>query len=103
MIGDEEVAVAQGIKTGQLPVNFYFGKSTGLPEARDAVESDGRRPGPNANRFRRLRDVSGIKIPFRTIVTWTDGKSTIELEEVRLNVPIEAARFAKTSAGTARR
>jgi len=26
---------------------------------------------------------------FATIVTWTDGKSTIELEEVRLNVPIE--------------
>ncbi len=30
VIDDQEFSVAQGIKTGQLPVNFYFDKSTGL-------------------------------------------------------------------------
>jgi photosynthetic reaction center cytochrome c subunit len=41
------------------------------------------------------RDVSGIKVPFRWTVTWLDGRSTYELSELRPNVPIEAATFAK--------
>jgi len=60
-------------------------------------------PVPTQTDFEDYRDVSGIKIPFRTIITWTDGKSTIELEEVRLNVPIEAARFAKPAPARPRR
>src|SRR5207237_9033239 len=32
--------------------------------------------------------------PYTTLFrSWTDGKSTIELAEVRVNVPIDAARF----------
>lgn len=41
------------------------------------------------------RDVSGIKLPYRWVITWTDGRSTIELNELRTNVPIDATRFAK--------
>jgi len=95
MIGDEEVAVAQGIKTGQLPVNFYFGKSTGLLRRVTRWNQTAVGPVPTQTEFEDYRDVSGIKIPFRTIITWTDGKSTIELAEARVNVPLEAARFAK--------
>jgi len=28
-------------------------------------------------------------------VTWTDGQSIVELNEVQANVPIDAAKFAK--------
>ncbi len=41
------------------------------------------------------REVAGIKMPFHCTVTWTDGKSTIELNEVRPNVPIDASKFAQ--------
>ncbi len=34
-------------------------------------------------------------MPFRWIITWTDGQSTIELSEVRANAPIDDARFAE--------
>ena len=40
-------------------------------------------------------EVAGVKVPFRTIVTWTDGQNTIALKEVRPNVPIDVARFAR--------
>jgi hypothetical protein len=43
------------------------------------------------------REVAGVKFPFRTIVTWTDGQNTIELNEVRANVPIDAAKFVRPS------
>ena len=41
------------------------------------------------------RDVSGVKVPFRWIVTWTNGQATTELSEVQLNVPIDAAKLAR--------
>jgi hypothetical protein len=41
------------------------------------------------------REVSGIKVPFRWTVTWLDGRSTYELNELRPNLPIEAVKFAK--------
>jgi outer membrane lipoprotein-sorting protein len=34
-------------------------------------------------------------LPYRWVVTWTDGRSTIELSELRANVPIDATKFAK--------
>lgn len=41
------------------------------------------------------RDVAGIKMPFHTVVTWTDGQVTTELTEIKANVPIDAAKFVK--------
>jgi len=41
------------------------------------------------------REVSGVKMPFRWTVAWLDGRSTFELTEVRANVPVEAAKFAR--------
>ena len=41
------------------------------------------------------RDVAGIKLPFRLTVTWLDGLEKIELSDVQVNVPIDAAKFAK--------
>src|SRR5438093_664366 len=40
-------------------------------------------PVPTQTDYDDYRDVAGIKVPFRTIVTWTDGKSAIELKQVR--------------------
>ena len=41
------------------------------------------------------REISGVKMPFRWTVTWTDGQSSIELSEIQANAAIDAARFAK--------
>ena len=38
---------------------------------------------------------AGVKLPFRTIVTWTDGQNTLALNDVRPNVPIDAAKFTR--------
>jgi outer membrane lipoprotein-sorting protein len=37
-------------------------------------------------------------MPFRWTTTWTDGRSTTELSEVKANMPIDAAKFAKPAA-----
>jgi photosynthetic reaction center cytochrome c subunit len=50
---------------------------------------------PMQTDFADYRDVSGVKMPFRWTATWLDGRSTIELTEVRPNIAVAAARFAK--------
>ena len=34
-------------------------------------------------------------MPFHVVVTWTDGQSIIELNEVQPNVAVDAAKFAQ--------
>jgi outer membrane lipoprotein-sorting protein len=34
-------------------------------------------------------------MPFKWTVTWTDGRSIIEIGSVQANVPVEARRFAR--------
>ena len=44
--------------------------------------------------FSDYRDVNGVKMPFKTIITWTDGQNTIALNQIQPNVAINAAAFA---------
>ena len=41
------------------------------------------------------RDVGGIKFPFTWTVTWLDGRDSFEFTDVKLNVPIDAAKFGE--------
>jgi hypothetical protein len=41
------------------------------------------------------REVAGVKLPFRWMYTWLDGRYTIELGSLRPNVAISPARFAR--------
>ena len=36
-----------------------------------------------------------MKVPFAWVQTWTNGQSFIKLKDVKPNVPIDNARFAK--------
>jgi outer membrane lipoprotein-sorting protein len=93
LIDDRKVLLLQGTGAGQLPVNFYFDESGLLVRLvrwnKIAVGTL-----PIQIDYSDYREVAGIKMPFRTIMTWTDGQSTIELNQVQPNVPVDAARFA---------
>ena len=57
---------------------------------------------PTRTDYSDYRDVGGVKIPFRLVVTWTNGQNTIVLREVRPNGPIPAGRFARPAPYTPR-
>ena len=94
-INDRDVQVVQGSNSGESPVKFYFDQQSGLlvrvlryanlPVGLNPTQVD----------YADYRDVSGVKMPFRWTVTWTDGRSVTELAQVQPNVPIDAAKFAK--------
>jgi photosynthetic reaction center cytochrome c subunit len=43
------------------------------------------------------RTVSGVKVPFKWISTWTDGRTVFQLNSVQLNGAVDPAKFAKPS------
>ena len=94
-IEDRDVQVVQGTTAGRLPATFYFDAQSGLLVrlVRYADSAVGRIP--MQTDFADYRDVSGVKMPFRWTATWLDGRSTIQLSDLQVNVPIAPARFVK--------
>jgi len=93
-IDNQIVQILQGSRAGSVPVNFYFDASGLLNRIvrwnRTAIGTV-----PTQIDYSDYREVSGIKIPFHTVVTWTDGKDTLRLNEVAADVAIDATRFAR--------
>jgi hypothetical protein len=93
-IDGEPVDLLQGSNPGQLPVNFYFDAAGLLVRVvrwnRTAVGTV-----PTQIDYADYRDVAGTRMPFRTVVTWTNGQSTTQLRDVRPNAVIEAEAFAR--------
>jgi hypothetical protein len=94
-IDERDVQVVQGSSPGGGRATFFFDRESGLLMRliRYADSIVGRIP--MQTDYADYRDVAGMKMPFKWTYTWLDGRYTIELTDVRPNVPIPAARFAK--------
>jgi photosynthetic reaction center cytochrome c subunit len=99
-INDRDVQVVQGSNPGESPVKFYFDQQSGLLVR--VVRYTNLPVGLNPTQIdlADYRDVSGIKVPFRWTVTWTDGRSVTELDQVQPNAAVDAAKFAQPSPPT---
>lgn len=93
-IDGRDVSVVQGIGPNAGVVGtFYFDKQTHLltrfvrrtpsPVGRITIQQD----------FDNYKDVNGIKFPFKYSFLWLDGRFTAEIADVKVNVPIDAAKF----------
>jgi len=94
-IDDKLVRVLQGTNPRQAPVNFYFDASTGLLVRQLRLMDTAVGRVPTQVDYSNYREVAGVKIPFKWIVTWTNGQGTAELSDVQANPTIPATRFAK--------
>ena len=99
-LNDREVQVVQGSNAAGLVATFYFDKQTNLlvRMVRYANSVIGRVP--TQVDYSDYRDVGGIKMPFHWVFLWLNGQDDFVLSEVRLNVPIEAAKFTPQAAPT---
>jgi hypothetical protein len=41
------------------------------------------------------RDAEGVKVPFRWTIARPGGRTTLQVDEIQQNVPIDDAKFAK--------
>jgi photosynthetic reaction center cytochrome c subunit len=82
-------------KPGQPAVTLYFDQKTGLLSrmVRSADTSMGRLP--TQVDYADYRETDGVKIPWRWTLARVNGRFTIQLKEVKNNVAIDDAKFAK--------
>jgi hypothetical protein len=94
-IEDRDVDVVQGNGPGRLFATLYFDKQTGLLTrmVRYGTSPIGRLP--TQVDYSDYRDVNGVKLPFRFTFAWLDGRDAFQLKDVRINVPIDAAKFGR--------
>jgi hypothetical protein len=98
-VDGKEVQVVQGSGPNGLLATLFFDKSTGLlvrlirysrtPIGRVPTQVD----------YYDYRDVDGIKFPFKYKFSWLDGRDSFTINNVKVNVPIDEARFGKPSLG----
>jgi hypothetical protein len=43
--------------------------------------------------FSDYREVGGIKMPFRLVFAWLDGRDSIQLDKIQVNANIEPSKF----------
>jgi len=93
LVHDRLVNVVQGTGPRGMLANLYFDQESGLLLR---VVHYGKTPIgriPTQVDYADYRDVGGIKMPFRILYAWLDGRDAIQLSEVKTNVPIDAAKF----------
>jgi len=95
---DKLVNVVQGDGPHGILCTLYFDQETGLlvRMVRYGKSPIGRVP--TQVDFADYREVNGIRLPFRLLFAWMDGRDAIQLTEVQTNVPIDEAKFSKPDA-----
>lgn len=93
-IDDKHVRIIQGTGTSGARIKLFFEDSSGLLVRVVRYTNTVLGTVPTQTDYSDYRDVLGVKMPFKTTVTWTTGQATIELSDVQPNVPIDPTRFA---------
>lgn len=92
---DHDVNVLQGTGPRGLIVTLYFDRTSGLllRELRYGRSPIGRVP--TQIDYSDYREVGGIKIPHRLTFAWLDGRDSISLNDVKINVTVDETKFGK--------
>lgn len=100
VINDRPVQIVQG--TGGTRVKLYFEVESGLLVRSLRYTNTAVGLVPAQIDYSDYREVSGVRMPFHWVITWTDGQATINLSDVQANVPIDSNRFARPARAVVR-
>ena len=80
---------------GAPPFEFWFDTETGLLVRQRRYVETALGRNPTEVTYADYRDVDGIKVPFRWTVARPSGRFTIQVDEMKQNVPVDDALFQK--------
>ena len=90
--------IIQNAARGNFGAKLYFDSESGLLVRQVRYVDTAVGVIPMQIDYSDYRPIAGVKVPFRRVLTWTDGRSTIDLSQVQPNVRVGAAQFAKPAA-----
>lgn len=103
-INGRDAYVILAKKQGHEPVKFYFDESSGLLVRVLRYTESPLGAVPMRIEYSDYRSEDGILVPFRRIIARPNEIVTIQWQQVRQNISIDTARFAKpTTSGTGRK
>ncbi len=96
-IAGRKAFVLFAIRKGQPPTKFYFDQESSLLVRLVRYVDSPLGLNPQQIDYADYRDVDGVQVPFRLTFSQPGNSSTVQIEVVRQNVPVDPARFSKPS------
>jgi photosynthetic reaction center cytochrome c subunit len=94
-VGDREAYVVVGQREGKPPIELYFDEQSGLLLRLVRFGDTALGLLPTQIDYEDYRDTNGVKIPYRWTLARPSGRFTIQVTEVKENVPVDDAKFVK--------
>jgi len=94
-IGDHDACVVVGQREGKPPIRLFFDKQSGLLVRLVRFGETALGWLPTQIDYADYRDVDGVKVPYRWTLARPSGRFTIQVNELKQNVPVDDAKFAK--------
>ncbi len=97
-VGERKAYVVVGRREPKPPVRLYFDEQSGLLVRLVRFGDTALGLLPTQIDYADYRDADGVKIPYRWTLARPSGRFTIQVSEVRQNVPVDDAKFTKPAA-----
>jgi len=97
-IGDHETYEIVGQRAGKPPLLLYFDQKSGLLLRLVRYGDTALGLLPTQIDYADYRDTNGVKIPYRWTLARPSGRFTIQVSEVKQNIPVDDAKFVKPAA-----
>jgi photosynthetic reaction center cytochrome c subunit len=97
-IGERDAYLVVGQRDGKTPLRLYFDEQSGLLVRLVRYGETPLGLLPTQIDYADYRDAGGVKIPFRWTLARPGGRFTIQLNEVKENVPVDDTKFARPPA-----
>jgi len=93
-VGGEEAYHLMGMRPGKPPVDLFFSKQSGLLVRMVYFTQTALGRLPQQIDYSDYREVAGVKVPFQWTVSRPGEQSTVQVAQVRQNIPISSSKFA---------
>ncbi len=94
-IGDREAYKVLGQREAKPPIILYFDKQSGLLVRLVRYGETALGWLPTQIDYADYRDANGVKVPYRWTLARPSGRFTIQVSEMKQNVPVDDAKFVK--------
>ena len=97
-VGEHDAYMVVGRREGKAPLRLYFDEHSGLLVRLVRFGETPLGHLPTQIDYADYREAGGVKIPYRWTLARPGGRFTIQVSEVKANVPVDDAKFAKPPA-----